>query len=326
VRVLVAGATGVIGRQLVPLLREAGHDAVALARSQARASVLDIDVVTADALDRPALEAVVQRTAPDVIVHLLTAIPQHLDPKRFAAQMEGTNRLRIEATANLVAAAGHARLITQGIAFAYRPGGAQRADEAEPLWDDGPKPFRKVVAALRRAEMLTLDNAGTVLRFGHLYGPATPFAPDGAIVEQLRAARFPVVGQGDGMFSFVHTRDAAAAVVAAIDSERRGTFNIVDDEPAPVRTWLPYLARLAGAPAPRRVPRVAARLAAGAWGVAYLTALVGADNARASRELGWRPSFSTWRDGFFAELVPPMAAPSNRPRIGGSPSDTQGPS
>jgi nucleoside-diphosphate-sugar epimerase len=303
-RVLVAGATGVIGRQLVPLLTETGHDVVALARGRTRADAVAAELVTVDALDRSALTAAVRKAAPDAIVHLLTAIPQTLDPRRFADEMAPTNRLRSEATANLVAAAGSARLLTQGVAFAYRPGSPGRASEDHPLWDDGPKPFRPAVQALRTAEELTAQVGGTVLRFGHLYGPGTPFAADGVLVDRLRAGRMPIVGDGGAVFSFTHTRDAATAVVAALDADRTGTFNVVDDDPAPVRRWLPYLARLAGAPAPRRVPRLAARLAAGSWGVAYLTALVGADNARARRELAWRPSFSTWREGFSRELAP----------------------
>jgi nucleoside-diphosphate-sugar epimerase len=303
-RVLVAGATGVIGRQLVPLLIETGHDVVALARSRDRADVIDADLVTVDALDRSAVSATVRRIAPDAIVHLLTAIPQDLDPKRFGDQMATTNRLRTEATGSLVAAAGSARLITAGLAFAYRPNGGAWADEHRSLWDDGPKPFRPVVKALRTAERLTGQVGGTVLRFGHLYGPGTPFATDGGLVAQVRAGKLPIIGGGNAVFSFTHTRDAATAVIAALDAGRPGPFNIVDDDPAPVRQWLPELARLVDAPTPRRAPKLLARLAAGAWGVAYLTELVGADNGRARRELEWRPSFPSWKEGFARELAP----------------------
>lgn len=303
-KILVAGATGVIGRQVVPLLTETGHQPIALARSRARADVVDADLVTVDALDRPALTAAVRRIAPDAVVNLLTAIPGDMDPRRFGDAMATTNRLRTEATANLVAAAGRAHLVTEGLAYAYRPGHGATADEHRALWDDGPKPFRPAVQALRTAERLTYEVDGTVLRFGHLYGPGTVFAPDGAVVTQVRAGRLPIVGGGDSVFSFLHTRDAATAVVAALETRLPGAFNVVDDDPVPIRRWLPGLARLVGAPAPRRIPRFVARVAAGPWGTAYLTELVGADNGRARRELEWRPSFPSWEDGFAHELAP----------------------
>jgi nucleoside-diphosphate-sugar epimerase len=300
-KVLVAGATGVIGRQLVPLLTEAGHDVVAVARTHERADLIRHELITVDAMDRWAVSKLVRRMAPGAIVNLLTAIPARMDPKRFDEQMAKTNRLRQYATANLLAAAGDARIISEGLAFGYSPRGGSPADEDRPLWVNGPKPFRPVVAALRSAERQTLRAGGTVLRIGHLYGPGTVFAGDGSLVAQLRARQMPIVGQGESVFSFIHARDAASAFVAALETGQAGTFNVVDDHPAPVHQWLPALAQVVGAPPPRRVPTVAARVFAGAWGVAYMTKLVGADNARARRALRWQPQHRSWRDGFADE-------------------------
>ena len=307
-KVLVAGATGVVGRQLVPLLRAVGHEVIGLARTRRRAQA-DMELLAVDALDRVALTGAVRRTAPDAVVNLLTAIPDDLDPRRFGQQMVMTNRLRSEGTANLIAAAPDARLITEGLAFAYEPSNRTPAAENRPLWEDGPKPFRPVVKALLAAERSTRAAGGTVLRLGHLYGPGTVFADDGALVALLRAGKVPVVGRGESVFSFTHTHDAATAIVAALDVRTSGVFNIVDDEPAPVHEWLPELARLTGARQPRRVPRAAARLLAGSWGVAFMTSLVGADNRRARHALDWRPAYATWREGFTHEHE------SRRPRI-----------
>ncbi len=303
-RVLVAGATGAIGRQLVPLLQDLDHEVTAIARSSARSDVIDAEVVEVDALDAAALSEVIRRADPEVIVDMLTAIPQQLEPRHFARQFAATNRLRIEGTANLVAAAPRARLITQGVAFAYKPRHGGLANEDRPLWVDGPKPFRPAVQALITAERVTREAGGVTLRFGHLYGPGTAYADDGAFVSALRAGRAAIVGSGGSVFSFVHTFDAATAVVAAVESRVTGAFNIVDDDPAPVREWLPALARVTGSRAPRRVPTAIARLVVGSWGVAFMTELVGADNRLGRRALDWRPAHPSWREGFAAELAP----------------------
>ena len=189
-----------------------------------------------------------------MIVNLLTAIPCDIEPRRIARQMAMTNRLRSEGTANLVAAANGARFVSESLAYVYDPAGGSFADEDRPLWTNGPKPFRPVVNAVAELERLTDDAGGTVLRLGHLYGPGTAFAPDGAFVEQVAAGRAPVVGSGNAMFSFVHTHDAATAIVAVLDKPASGALNVVDDEPAYIREWLPELARLIGAPQPKHVP------------------------------------------------------------------------
>ncbi len=194
-------------------------------------------------------------------------------------------------------------MVTQGLAYAYRPVGERLADEQDELWTDGPRPFRPSVDALRRLEDATNEVGGLTLRFGHLYGPGTAFAADGAFVELIRRRRAPIVGRGDAVFSFIHTHDAARAIVAALHRPIGGVLNIVDDEPAAVHEWLPELARLVDAPAPRRIPAVLARLAAGSWGVAYMDRLAGADNEQARRSLAWTPTRPSWRDGLADELV-----------------------
>jgi nucleoside-diphosphate-sugar epimerase len=202
-----------------------------------------------------------------------------------------------------VAASAGARIISEGLAYAYQPAGGPVADETRPLWTDGPKTYRPAVHALLDLERSTTEAGGVVLRLGHLYGPGTAFARDGAFTEQVAAGRAPIVGKGDARFSFLHTHDAATAIVAALDKPVTGVLNVVDDEPALVREWLPGLAEMLGAPRPKHVPVALARMAAGSWGVAYMNRLVGADNSRARLTLDWRPRFANWRAGFEAELL-----------------------
>jgi nucleoside-diphosphate-sugar epimerase len=307
-RVLVAGGTGVIGRQLVPLLRSAGHDVVVLSRpgrSANAAERLGAAVVTGDALDRAAVASAVRSAAPHAIVNMLTAIPPAINPRRLAKDFELTNRLRTEGTRNLLDAArdvGVRRVVAQGLAYAYDPSGSGPADEEAPLWQNPPKQFVPVLAALRDLERQTLSAQGAVLRFGHLYGPGTIYAPDGSFVQQVRGGKVPLVGGGTATFSFTHTRDAASAVVAALDSDYTGVLNIVDDEPAPMHVWLPELADILGAKRPKGAPAALARMAVGGWGVAFMTQLRGADNSRAKRLLDWTPRYPSWRNGFTVEL------------------------
>ncbi len=306
-RVLIAGGTGVIGRALIPALVEAGHEPIALARSANRASVATeagARFVRANALDRGSLISAFTASRPDAIVKLMTAIPQQLNPKRLSAEFELTNRLRTEGTRNLLDAArglGGVRIISQSVAFAYAPGPGLASEEA-PLWSGAPRQFRPVVAALQELERLTLGARGILLRFGHLYGPGTVFAPDGSLTRQVRAGKVPIVGRGTSVFSFLHTRDAAKAVCAALDDGEPGIFNIVDDDPVEVGRWLPELAGLVSSPAPKRVPDFLARLFVGSWGVAYMTRLRGASNRRAREVLSWEPGYASWRQGFEHEL------------------------
>ncbi len=309
-RVLVAGATGVIGRQLVPLLTSVGHEVVALGRSPGRATANPgrpgSTFVVADALDRQAVARAVRTTAPDAVVHLLTAIPASVNPKHMDRDFALTNRLRTEGTRNLLDAAveaGAHRVIAQGLAYAYDPSGSGLANEDAPLWRDPPKQFVTTLDALRELERLTAQANGLVLRFGQLYGPGSAYAADGSFVQQIRAHKLPIVGKGSATFSFTHAHDAASAIVAALDKDVAGALNVVDDDPAEVSEWIPELARILRSKAPGHIPVALARLAVGAWGVAFMTQLRGADNARARLSLDWRPRYSSWREGFATELA-----------------------
>ena len=300
-RVLLAGATGVIGRQAVPVLGAAGHQVIGLARTSIR--LPDADVVAADALDPTAVADVVRSAAPDVVVHMLTAIPDPVDPRHLARDLALTNRLRTEGTANLLAAAGGARVIAQGVAYAYDPAGPPVKDEDAPLWRDPPAQFRPVVAALTEQERRVTSAGGLVLRLGHLSGPGSSYAPGGGLTRRLRAGRLPLIGDGAAMFSFIHAHDVATAILAAIEHPTaRGVLNIVDDRPTLVHDWLPEMAAMLGAPAPRHIPAWLARLLVGEWGVAYMTGLAGASNIRARQQLDWKPSYSSWRAGLAADL------------------------
>lgn len=308
-RVLVAGATGVIGRRLVPLLRKDGHEVVALSRTPHRPPAWDGDGVRlacADALDAAALAREVSRAAPDAVINLLTAIPGKINPLTLSRAFAPTNRLRTQGTRNLLAAAataGTRKIISESVAFAYQPGGSANAIESDALWDDPPRQFASTMAALGDLERQTADAGGITLRFGHLYGPGTGFAREGHFVTQARKRMMPIVGAGTAVFSFLHTQDAAASVVAALGYEDPGVFNIVDDEPAPVSRWLPHLCEVIGARPPMRLPRALARPVVSAYGIAYMNDLRGADNASAGRRLGWTPSYASWREGFRAELA-----------------------
>ncbi|WP_127782133.1 NAD(P)-dependent oxidoreductase [Rhodococcus sp. X156] len=308
-RVLVAGATGVLGTPLLPQLTAAGHEVLALARPSSRVQALGarrgVTVVPADALDREGLTRAVRDAAPDAVVHLLTAIPAEIDPRRMGQAFATTNRLRTEGTRDLLDAAdtaGVQRVVAQSIAFGYDPRGAGLATEDTALWPRPARQFASVLAAVQELEQRTAQSGGLVLRLGHLYGPGSAFGLNGSFTSQVRARSLPIVGSGDAVFSFIHARDAAAAVVAALDSQVTGALNIVDDDPAATREWIPELAQVLGAPEPRHIPALVARLAVGAWGVAFMTALRGADNNRAKELLGWQPGYSSWREGFAAEL------------------------
>jgi nucleoside-diphosphate-sugar epimerase len=301
-RVLVAGATGVIGRQLVPLLQSAGHEVSALARDPAKAPE-GVEVVEGDALDPSSVARAVEAGRPEAIVHQLTALPAMSNPRRLRAQLKSTNRLRTEGTANLVEAAGGRPIVAQSVAFAYAPRGDRVVDEDTPLNLDCPRQFREGVAAIAAHEQQITGASGVVLRYGWLYGPGTAYARDGAYAALVRRRGFPIAGDGGGVFSFVHVRDAAEATVAALELQGPRTLNIVDDHPAPIREWLPEYARLLGAKPPRHVPLWLMRLAAGPLGVESMTEQRGASNARARAALGWEPAYPDWRGGFAEELA-----------------------
>lgn len=313
-RVLIAGATGAIARQLVPILRADGHEVIGLARSAARASAPAVpdELVSADALDRGRVLAAARTVRPDAIVNVLTAIPLAINPRRMARDFEATNRLRRQGTANLVAAARDvgARIVSESIAFAYAPAQPGLADEDAPLWGEGcPRQFVPVLAAVRELERLTLEADGVVLRLGHLYGPGTGFAADGALTARLRTGKLPIVGSGAAAFSFVHVHDTALAIRAALARAGSTVLNVVDDEPVEARVWIREIAGMLGAKPPKRVPAALARLLVGGWGVAYMTELRGASNARLRETLDWVPSRPSWGDGMRDELArPPVSS------------------
>jgi nucleoside-diphosphate-sugar epimerase len=300
-RVLLAGATGVVGRPLVPLLRARGHHVTALVRDPARAAGLDLDeIIVADALDEPTVRAVVDSARPDVVLHQLTALRQPI-----ALGLEQTSRLRTEGTRILVEAAraaGVGKVVAQSISFCTAPIGASVLTEDAPLYLDAPNAgWAATVGAVAEHERLVLntpDVTGIVLRYGTLYGPGTLYHSTGAVGGSVARGRLPLPESAAGVMSFLHVEDAARAAVDAVgaaEANISGLFNVADDEPAAATDWLPAYAALLGAPAPRTVPTKMAERLLG-WFPAYqLTALRGASTARAAEALGWKPSLPSWR-------------------------------
>ena len=308
-KVFVAGATGAIGQQLLPRLVEAGHAVVGMTRSPSKEDLvrsLGAEPVVADALDAEQVAEAVGRAQPDVIVHQLTSIGP-MDLRHFDQAFAMTNRLRREGTDHLLSAGqavGVQRFVAQSFFAAYERVGGPVKTEDDTFGTGAAKEMRQTVAAIRHVEDAVLAASwteGIVLRYGGFYGPGTSLGPDGEQTEAVRQRKFPVVGDGGGVWSFIHIADAAAATLAAVEHGHRGVYNVVDDEPARVAEWLPELARTLGAKAPMRVPRFVGRLLTGEIGVAMMTELRGASNAKAKRELGWEPVHASWRQGF-AEL------------------------
>jgi 2-alkyl-3-oxoalkanoate reductase len=290
----------------VPMLVAAGHEVTGSTRSDLRAEAIRAAGATAavvDALDAGALRRAVAHASPDVVVHELTALPDRFDP-RDPDVYAATNRLRSEGTRNLIAAAraaGARRFVCQSIAFAYAPGPVPEVKhEDAPLNLGAPPPFGegvRVIDEMERTVLQTEGFDGLVLRYGWFYGPGTYYADDGYTAREVRRRRFPIIGRGAGLFSFIHVDDAAAATVAAVERGAPGVYNIVDDEPGAMRDWLPVYARAIGAGRPLRVPLWLARMVAGPMAVA-VGVQPGASNAKAKRELGWEPRWHSWREGF----------------------------
>jgi nucleoside-diphosphate-sugar epimerase len=307
-RVFVAGATGAIGKQLVPRLVAAGHAVHGMTRyqsKQAMLSELGAVPVVADALDPDQVAEAVGKARPDVIVHQLTALAG-VDMRHLERDSVPTNRLRAEGTDHLLSAGqavGVRRFVAQSVWGVYARTGGPVKSEQDPLDPAPAREMRESLAAIRHLEQAVLGarwTEGVVLRYGGFYGPGTGITPGGELYELVRQRRSPLVGGGGGVWSFIHVADAAAATVAAVTHGRRGVFNVVDDDPVPVAEWLPALARTLGAKQPLRVPRFVVRLLAGEAGVVMMTELRGASNAKAKRELGWRPAHPSWRQGFAA--------------------------
>ena len=302
-RVFVAGATGAVGRRLVPQLIERGHEVVATTSRPEKAGALQAlgaTPVVLDGLDGSAVGEAVARARPDAVVHQMTALAGKPDLRHFDRWFATTNELRTKGTEHLVAAAraaGVGKLVAQSyIGWNNDRSGGPVKTEADPL-DAHPQPQqRESLAAIRFLEdvVTAAPMEGIVLRYGNFYGPGDSEAQ----LELIRKRQLPVIGDGGGVWSWIHLDDAAAATVAALERGRTGIYNVTDDEPAPVAEWLPYLAQAIGAKPPRRVPVWLARLAAGDVAVQWMTEGRGASNEKARRELDWRPRFGSWREGF----------------------------
>jgi nucleoside-diphosphate-sugar epimerase len=313
VRVFLAGATGAIGRRLVPLLVNAGHDVVAATRSVGKTDALraaGAQPVVVDGLDRTGVKDAVLSAQPDVVVHQMTALAGVRSLRKFDAEFTRTNRLRTEGTAYLLEAAraaGVHRFVAQS--YTGWPNireGSRVKSEDDPLDPNPPETMKQTLDAIRQLEAMVSgcsDMVGITLRYGSFYGPGSPIAAGGEVVELVRRRRFPIFGGGTGVWSFIHLDDAATATVAAIERGPAGTYNIVDDEPVEVSTWLAGLARAVGAKPPYRLPGWLGLLAIGEAGISMMTRVRGSSNANAKRFLEWQPIFSSWRDGFRGGLV-----------------------
>jgi 2-alkyl-3-oxoalkanoate reductase len=313
-RVFVAGATGALGKQLLPQLADRGHDVVGQTRTPAKKDLiraLGARPVVADALDPDAVARAVAEAEPDVIVHQLTALSDSIDLRHIERDFAQTNRLRTEGTDHLLAAGravGVKRVVAQSFAgWPFARTGGPVKDESDPLDPNPPAQMRTTINAISHLEQAVTGatwTEGVVLRYGGFYGPGTSFSedPDGEHVEAIRKRKFPIVGSGAGMWSFIHIEDAAAATLEAIEHGERGIYNVVDDEPAPVSEWLPLAAETLHAKPPRKLPRWLGRIAAGEAATVMMTEVRGASNTKAKRELGWSPRYSSWRDGFATGL------------------------
>jgi nucleoside-diphosphate-sugar epimerase len=310
-RVFVAGATGAVGRQLLPQLAGQGHQVTATTRDPAKAGqlrALGAEPAVVDGLDAAAVGEAVARAEPEVVIHQMTSLAgMSSNLRRFDRDFAVTNELRTAGTDHLLAAAAAAAGVRRFVAQSYtgwdniREGGPVKTEE-DPLDPSPPAAQRQTLAAIRHLERAVLGAApmeGIVLRYGSFYGPG---ASD-AFAVLIRKRKVPVIGDGAGIWSFLHISDAAAAAVAALEHGTPGVYNVVDDEPARVAEWLPFLAQAVGAKAPYRLPAWLGRLAAGEVGVSMMTQIRGSSNAKAKRELGWQPAWPSWRQGFLHGLA-----------------------
>ena len=317
-RVFIAGATGVVGSQLVPLLVSRGHQVVGAGRSATKLGALRAAgamPVQVDGLDRDAVLRAVVAARPDVVVHQMTSLSGLTSYRNLDAVFVLSNRLRTEGTDHLLAAAraaGARRFVAQS--FTGWPNAAEGGPvktEEDPLEHDPPATIAQTLNAIRTLEATVLgasDLEGVVLRYGAFYGAGTSLAPEAPFLEAIRKRRLPIIGDGSGVWSFSHIVDVAEATAIAIEGGPAGLYNIVDDDPVPVSIWLPEVARLLGARPPHQVPIWLGRILAGAIGVRMMTEQRGSSNARAKRLLDWRPVYRTWRDGFRSLLERAAAA------------------
>jgi 2-alkyl-3-oxoalkanoate reductase len=292
-------------------LFEAGHQVTAITRSEAKLAELrnvGAEPVLCDVFDARRLGIVVARAEPDALINQLTDLPQSLNPRKLGEYYAANNRVRREGTQNLLSAAlgaGVRRFVMQGAAYWYAQTGGPVKTEDAPLYLDSPPPIGPAVETIKHVEeaVLSADGIeGVVLRYGMFYGPGTWYAKDGDVGRQVKKRRYPIIGQGEGVYSFVHVDDAAAATVAALEGARPGVYNVVDDEPASATEWMPLYADALGAKRPPRVPVFVARLLAGKALVEWMLGLRGASNEKIKKELGWSPRYESWRRGFFEDL------------------------
>ena len=307
-RVFIAGATGAIGQRLVPLLVDAGHQVTGTTRTPEKMDGLRLagaDPLLLDGRDGPAVRRAVLDSTPEVVIHQMTALSGDLDFRHFAKTFAETNRLRTETTDRLIEAAveaGARRFIAQSFTgWPNEQSGSPVKTEEDPLLANPAGPVKETVEAILHLEGVTTGSAGIeglALRYGGFYGPGNALGKGGAMLEAVAKGQVPVVGGGTGIWSFIHIEDAAGATALAVDRGAPGVYNIVDDEPAPVSEWLPYLAEVIGARPPRRVPAWLARLIVGGPMVTMMTKIRGSSNAKAKRELGWDLRYPSWRVGF----------------------------
>jgi 2-alkyl-3-oxoalkanoate reductase len=313
-RVFVAGATGALGRLLVPKLVARGYQVIATTRNPGKTRLLEglsAEPVVVDGLDAAGVAQAVARAQPEAIIHQMTALAEKADPRHFDRWFAATNRLRTEGTQHLLAAA-RANGVQRFVAQSYtgwtnlRAGGPAKTEE-DPLDPEPVKAQRESMLAIRFLEETVLGAPldGVVLRYGNFYGPGS----SNALVGAVRGRRMPIIGDGGGVWSWINLDDAATATVIALEKGLRGTYNVTDDDPAPVSQWLPYLAEVVGAKRPLHVPVWAARLLAGEMLTRWMTESRGSSNAKLRAASDWRPRWSSWRDGFRFALTEEQVRP-----------------
>ena len=297
-KVFLAGATGAIGRGLVPRLVEAGHHVTAITRKEKKLAELyelGAEPILCDVFDAGKLASIMTRVKPDAVVNELTDLPQSLNPRKLKEYYAANNRGRREGMRNLLSAAlgaGVRRFLAQGSAYGYAPTGGPVKTEEAPLYLDAPAPIGQAVETIKEVEDAVLSAAGlegVVLRYGMFYGPGTWYAKDGDVGRRVRKRRYPMIGNGEGTYSFIHVDDAASATAATLEEARSGVYNVVDDDPASAAEWLPVYAEALGTKRPPRVPAFVAHLIAGRALVEWSLKLRGASNEKIKEELGWRP-------------------------------------
>jgi nucleoside-diphosphate-sugar epimerase len=310
-RVFVAGGTGALGQYLLPQLLAAGHQVTAMTRSAGKVEAVraaGVEPVVADALDRDSVVAAVRRAEPEVVIHQLTSLAQLKNFRQFDKEFALTNRLRTEAIDNLLAGAeqaGARRFIAQSFGnWNYERTGGRIKTEEDRLDPNPPANQRKSLAAIAYLEkqVAAANLEGLALRYGDFYGPGSSMTATGDIAQLVRKRRFPIVGDGAGVWSFIHLEDAAAATVAAVERGSPGIYNISDDEPVEVGAWLPAFAATIGAPAPRHIPTWLGRAMAGEVVVSVMTQIRGTSNAKAKAAFDWKPRYATYREGFANSL------------------------